>query len=290
MSTGGREGDGVRTAALAAAALGCFAANSLLCRAALGAARTDPATFTAVRLVSGAVALTALLALGRRRPTGGTWRSALAMFVYAVPFSLAYVRIRAGVGALVLFAFVQATMVGYGVATGARLGLRGWTGAALAIGGLAWLTLPGAGAPDPAGVVLMAIAGVAWGVYSIHGRGAVDPLATTAENFLRAAPLGLLFLAVMARSARADATGLALAAASGAVASGMGYAAWYAVLPALGAARAGTLQLAVPVLAGLGAVGFLGERLTPRLVGAGLAILLGVALSVTQPRRPARGR
>jgi drug/metabolite transporter (DMT)-like permease len=207
------------------------------------------------------------------------------MAVYAAPFSLAYVRIRAGVGALVLFAFVQATMVGFGVATGARLGARGWAGAALAVAGLAWLTLPGAGAPDPAGVVLMAIAGIAWGVYSIHGRRVVDPLLTTADNFLRAAPLGLLFLAVQARSARADGAGLVLAAASGAVASGMGYAAWYAVLPALGAARAGTLQLAVPVLAGLGGVAFLGERLTPRLVGAGLAILLGVALSVT-PRRP----
>jgi drug/metabolite transporter (DMT)-like permease len=278
---------GARSVTLAAVALGCFAANSLLCRAALGAARSDPASFTAIRLVSGALALAALLALARRRPAGGSWRSALAMFVYAAPFSLAYVRIRAGVGALVLFAFVQATMVGFGVATGARLGARGWGGAALAVAGLAWLTLPGAGAPDPAGVVLMAIAGIAWGVYSIQGRRAVDPLATTAENFLRAAPLGLLFLAAQARSARADGAGLALAAASGAVASGMGYAAWYAVLPALGAARAGTLQLAVPVLAGLGAVAFLGERLTARLVGAGLAILLGVALSVTPRRRAA---
>ncbi len=275
-----------RTVGLAAAALTCFAANSLLCRAALGAGRTDPATFTAVRLLSGAVALAALLAVTRRaRPSGGSWGSALVLFAYAAPFSLAYVRIRAGVGALVLFAFVQATMVGYGVATGATLGARGWAGAALAIAGLAWLTLPGAGAPDLAGVVLMAIAGTAWGVYSIRGRRAVDPLATTADHFLRAAPLGLAFLAVHAGSARADPEGLLLAAASGAVASGLGYAAWYAVLPALGAARAGTLQLAVPVLASLGAVALLGESLTPRLAGAGLAIVVGVALSVIAPRR-----
>jgi drug/metabolite transporter (DMT)-like permease len=275
--------------ALAAVALGCFAANSLLCRAALGGARTDPATFTAVRLVSGALALAALLALGRRRPAGGSWGSAIVLFGYAAPFSLAYVRIGAGIGALVLFAFVQATMVGYGVATGARLGARGWAGAALATAGLAWLTLPGAGAPDAAGVLLMAVAGTAWGVYSIRGRRAVDPLAVTADQFIRSAPLGLAFLAVKAGSARADATGLALAAASGAIASGMGYAAWYAVLPALGAARAGTLQLAVPVLAGVAAVSLLGEPLTLRLVGAGLAILAGVALSVT-PRRGANHR
>jgi drug/metabolite transporter (DMT)-like permease len=275
---------GARTVALAATALSCFAANSLLCRAALGAGRTDPATFTAVRLVSGAVALAGLLALGRRRPAGGSWGSALALFAYAAPFSIAYVRIGAGIGALVLFALVQATMVGYGVATGARLGARGWAGVALATAGLAWLTLPGAGAPDPVGVVLMAIAGTAWGIYSIRGRRAVDPLATTADQFVRAAPLGLAFVAVEAGAARADTAGIVLAAASGALASGMGYAAWYAVLPALGAARAGTLQLAVPVLASVGAVALLGERLTFRLVGAGLAILVGVALSVTARR------
>jgi drug/metabolite transporter (DMT)-like permease len=278
----------VRTGALAGAALVCFAANSLLCRAALGAGRADPGTFTAVRLASGAVAVAALLAARRRaRPSGGSWGGALSLLVYAVAFSLAYVRIRAGVGALVLFAFVQASMVGYGVATGARLGPRGWAGALLAIAGLAWLTLPGAGAPDAGGVGLMALAGVAWGVYSILGRRAVDPLATTADHFVRAAPVGLLFLLAFARDGSAHATpaGLALAAASGAIASGMGYALWYAVLPALGAARAGTLQLAVPVLAAAGAALFLGERVTARLVGAGLAILAGVALSVA-PRRP----
>lgn len=277
---------GARTAAISAAVLVCFAANSLLCRAALGAGRSDPATFTAVRLASGAIALGLLLAASRRaRPAGGSWGSALTMAAYAVTFSLAYVRIAAGVGALVLFAFVQASMIGYGVATGSRLGARGWTGAALAIGGLAWLTLPGAGAPDAAGVVLMAIAGVAWGVYSIRGRRSADPLATTADNFARAAPLGVLFLVVQAGAAHASPSGLVLAAASGAIASGVGYAMWYAVLPALGAARAGTLQLAVPVIAAAGAALLLGERLTPRLLGAGLAILAGVALSFAPPRR-----
>ena len=274
-----------RAPALSAAALVCFAANSLLCRAALGAGRIDPGSFTAVRLGAGAVALALLLGASRRaRPAGGSWASALALVTYAATFSLAYVRIRAGVGALVLFALVQATMVGYGVATGARLGVRGWAGGALATAGLAWLTLPGAGAPDSAGVVLMAIAGVAWGVYSIRGGRAVDPLATTADNFVRAAPLGLLFLVGQTSAARAAPSGLVLAAASGALASGMGYAAWYAVLPVLGAARAGTLQLAVPALAAGGAALLLGEPVTLRLAGAGLAIVAGVALSVVRPR------
>jgi drug/metabolite transporter (DMT)-like permease len=275
-----------RAVALAIATLVCFAANSLLCRAALGADRVDPATFTAVRLGSGAVALALLLAVARRaRPAGGSWGSAITLFVYAVAFSLAYVRIRAGVGALVLFALVQATMVGYGVATGARLGLRGWVGGALATAGLAALTLPGAGAPDAAGVVLMGLAGVAWGVYSIRGRTAVDPIATTADNFVRVAPLGLVFVAARSSGLHAAPSGLLLAAASGALASGLGYAAWYAVLPTLGAARAGTLQLAVPVLAAGGAALLLGERVTLRLAGAGLAILAGVALSVVRPAR-----
>jgi drug/metabolite transporter (DMT)-like permease len=278
---------GAQAALFLPIALGCFAANSLLCRAALGADRADPGTFTAVRVTSGAIAMALLLAVTRReRPSGGSFASALALFAYAVAFSLAYVRIRTGLGALVLFALVQGTMVGYGVVNGARLGPRGWAGAGIAIAGLAWLTLPGAGAPDAAGVVLMAIAGVAWGVYSIRGRRATDPLAATADNFVRAAPLALLFLLVQGTSAHASVSGLALAAASGALASGMGYAAWYAVLPVLGPARAGTLQLAVPVLAATGAAVLLGERVNARLVGAGAVILIGVALSMATPRVP----
>jgi drug/metabolite transporter (DMT)-like permease len=271
-------------AALTATALACFAANSLLCRAALGVSQADPGSFTAVRVVSGAIALAALLGATRgTRPSGGSWGSALALVAYAAAFSLAYVRIPAGVGALVLFALVQGTMVGYGVATGARLGFRGWAGAVMAIAGLAWLTLPGAGAPDPAGVGLMALAGVAWGVYSIRGRRATDALGTTADNFIRGTPLALAFLLAQAGRAHSSPAGFALAAASGALASGMGYAAWYAVLPALGPARAGTLQLAVPVLAAIGAALLLGEHPTARLLAAGIAILAGIALSLIVP-------
>jgi drug/metabolite transporter (DMT)-like permease len=275
----------LRTAALAAGALVCFAANSLLCRAALGRGLADPATFAAVRLASGAAAVALPILVARRAPpSGGSWGSALVLFAYAVTFSLAYVRIGAGIGALVLFAAVQATMVGWGVASGARLGPVQWAGVALATGGLAWLTLPGADAPDVAGAVLMAVAGIAWGVYSVRGRSTTDPLSTTADNLVRTAPLGLLFLAARAPAAHATPAGVGLAVLSGAVATGGGYAIWYAALPALGASRAGTLQLSVPVIAAAGAVLLLGEPLTHRLWGAGAVILCGVALAVTRRR------
>jgi drug/metabolite transporter (DMT)-like permease len=259
----------------------CFAANSLLCRAALAPGLADPATFTSVRLASGAAALALLLGIARRaRPAGGSWGSALALFLYAAAFSLAYVRIGAGVGALVLFPAVQLTMVGWTALRGARPGRRQLLGIAVALAGLAWLTAPGATAPDLAGAALMLSAGVAWGAYSLRGRTAPDPLAITAHNFLLSLPLTAALSLALAREASATPAGLALAAASGALASGGGYSLWYAVVPALGATRAAALQLATPVLAGLGATAFLGEHLTPRIAVAGAAILAGIALTL----------
>jgi drug/metabolite transporter (DMT)-like permease len=274
----------LRTAALTAAALACFAANSLLCRAALRPRLIDAATFTLVRVASGAAVLAAL-ALARA-PGGlreGSWASAAALFAYAATFSLAYLRLHAGTGALLLFAAVQATMIGWSLAHGAAMGAARWLGAALAAAGLALLTLPGAGSPDPAGAALMVAAGVAWGVYSIRGRSAADPAATTAGNFVRALPLAAAFALAAGGGGRASAAGLALAAISGAVTSGGGYVAWYAALPALGAARAGTLQLAVPVLAAAAGVALLGEPITARLALAAAAILAGIALAI-RPR------
>lgn len=282
----------LRTAALTTGVLVCFAANSLLCRAALGRALADPAAFTAVRLGSGAVSLALLLAMSRRvRPHGGSWASAFVLVAYAVTFSLAYARITASVGALVLFAAVQATMVGYAVGKGVRLSPVRWGGIALATAGLAWLTLPGAETPDLGGTALMALSGIGWGVYSLRGATATDPIATSADNFARSAPLALVFLAIQAAAGRVHATseGVALAAVSGALASGGGYVLWYALLPVLGPSRAGTLQLAVPVIAAGGAVILLGEPVTLRLGSAGLAILAGVALAVTRGRE-ARSR
>jgi drug/metabolite transporter (DMT)-like permease len=271
----------LRIATFTAAALVCFAANSLLCRAALRPRLVDPATFTAVRIVSGAAVLALVLAVARRaRPAGGTGWSALALFGYAAAFSLAYVRIGAGVGALLLFGAVQLTMVGWAALRGARPRPAQAVGLVVAFGGLAWLALPGAAAPDPLGSALMLAAGAAWGVYSLRGRGAGDPLGTTAHNFLLAVPFALALSGALLRQASAGGAGLALAAASGALASGGGYSLWYAVLPALGATRAAAVQLAVPVLAGAGATAFLGEPLTFRVAIAAATILSGIALTL----------
>jgi drug/metabolite transporter (DMT)-like permease len=271
----------VRVATITAGALACFAANSLLCRAALGGNLVDPVTFTVVRILSGAVALWVGMRAARRPPaSGGSAGSALVMLAYAVPFSLAYVRIGAGIGALVLFGVTQLTMVGWAVLRGARPRRLQATGIVIALAGLAWLALPGASAPDLAGTALMVLAGVAWGAYSLRGATAREPTATTAHNFLLAAPIALALGAASLPGARWTPAGLALAAVSGAVASGGGYSLWYAVMPSLGATRAATVQLAVPVLAGLGATAFLGERLTLRVAAAGAAILVGIWLTL----------
>jgi len=270
-----------RTIALTAATLVCFAANSLLCRAALRPRLVDPTTFTSVRIVSGAAALALILAVARRaRPSGGSGTSAAALFAYAAAFSFAYTRIGAGVGALLLFAAVQVTMVAWSVVRGVRPRPLQWLGIAIALGGLAYLALPGAAAPDPAGAALMFAAGVAWGAYSLRGRSTGDPIATNADNFLRTIPYALALSALFARGLAATPKGVLLAVASGALASGGGYSLWYAVVPALGATRAAAVQLAVPVLAGLGATVFLGEHLTVSVAIAGAAILAGVALAL----------
>ena len=277
-----------RTAALTAATLACFAANSLLCRAALRPRLIDAATFTSIRLATGAAALAIILALTRRElPRGGNVGAALALFAYAGAFSLAYGRIDAGVGSLMLFGAVQVTMLGGSFTRGSRPGRLQSLGTAAAAGGLAFLALPGASAPDPAGAALMVAAGVAWGWYSLRGRSARDPLATNANNFLRAIPFTLAWSVASSRGLVATREGVLLAAASGALGSGGGYCLWYAVIAALGVARASVVQLAVPVLAGLGATAFLGECLTPRAAISGAAILAGIALALRR-RGPVR--
>jgi drug/metabolite transporter (DMT)-like permease len=270
------------TVAFTAGALACFAANSLLARAALGRGLADAETFTVVRLGSGAALLVALAAArGGRRGTG-SWTAGALLLLYALPFSLAYLRIPTGTGAFLLFAAVQATMIGASVVQGARPTLRQWIGIALALAGLAALARPGQGGTDPLGAALMVVAGASWGVYSLLGRSAGDPLATTADNLARsaalAAPFGLAVL--LAGAARATIPGLLLAAGSGALATGGGYSLWYAVVPTLGATRAAAVQLSVPALAAGAAVVLLGEPVTPRLVASGAAILTGIALTL----------
>lgn len=273
----------VRVWVLTAAAMVGFSANSLLTRSALGAGLIDPASFTTVRLVTGAITLYLLVRL--RRPPAeisrGSWASAVALAGYAVLFTLAYTRIGAGVGALVLFGAVQLTMIGTGLVRGERPDRIDWLGLAIAFAGLVVLTLPGAAAPDVIGSILMATAGACWGVYSLAGRGNRDPLGATAGNFLRASAVGILFLAASSASNALHATpaGLLLATASGSLASGVGYTLWYAALPSLAAWRAAIVQLTVPIATAIAATAILGEALSTRLVIAAALVAAGVWLT-----------
>jgi drug/metabolite transporter (DMT)-like permease len=280
----------LRAPTLTATALLCFASNSLLCRLALAARESDAATFTAVRLASGALVLTVLASGRSREPNNARskdWLSAVLLFGYAAPFSYAYLRLGAAMGALILFASVQATMIGWGVAHGERLPPLAWLGIVLALAGLVALTAPGAAAPDLRGAAGMAFAGTAWGAYSLRGRIArTDPLLTTTSSFVRTLPFAAVLLGVEVAASRIEATtrGLALAVISGGLASGLGYAVWYAVLPSLTAARAAVLQLLVPILAASGAMAWLGERVSLRFLLASVAILGGVALTIRAQR------
>lgn len=276
------------TVMLTGVAMLAFAGNSLLCRVALKATAIDAASFTTIRLLSGALTLWLIVRL--RSPTrapAGSWASAWALFAYAAAFSYAYISLSAATGALLLFGAVQATMIGHGLWQGDRMTPRQWTGLLLALGGLVGLLLPGLSAPPLAGSVLMLAAGVAWGVYSLRGQVGGDPTAVTAGNFVRAAPLALVLTALTLPAFGWDSSGAAYAVASGALASGVGYAIWYAALPGLRPASAATVQLSVPVIAALGGIVFLGEVLSWRLLVTSLAILGGIALVIVG--RPSPG-
>ena len=277
---------GRRILALTLLAMVAFAGNSLLARLALRHTAIDPASFTSIRLVSGALVLW-LIARSRSGPRApaGSWASALALFAYAATFSYAYVSLSAGTGALLLFAAVQATMIGHGHWAGDRLHARQTVGLAVALTGLLALLWPGLAAPPLGGSLLMVAAGVAWGVYSLRGRGTQDPLRATAGNFQRSVVLTIVLSLAMLPSASVDAAGAACAVAAAALASALGYAIWYAALPGLGTTRAATVQLSVPVIAALAGVLLLSEPLTPRLVVAAATILGGIALVVVPRRR-----
>lgn len=278
------------TALLTALAMLAFAANSLLCRIALQEGSIDPASFGAIRLAAGAAALVLVMRLQPRprAERAGDWPAAAMLFLYVAGFSFAYLLLPAGSGALILFGTVQLTMLAAGLLAGERFTAAGWLGLALATGGLVLLLLPCVAAPSPTGAALMAVAGVAWGVYSLRGRGRgaaqADPLAATGGNFMRATPLGIaLWLGWAARS-HADAHGVALALASGALTSGIGYVIWYAALPRLKALQAASVQLSVPLIAALGGMLLLDEAFTARLALAAVAILGGIALVLGKGR------
>lgn len=258
-----------------------FAGNSLLCRLALKHTGIDASSFTIIRLISGALALWLLVRLRPGTADGrGSWASALALFVYAAGFSFAYVSLPAATGALLLFGAVQATMIGVGLWRGERLRGGQLIGLMLALAGLVGLLLPGLSAPPLLGALLMLGAGVAWGVYSLRGKGAGDPTRVTAGNFARTLPLAAVLGLLSLSHITLDVAGMAYAVASGALSSGMGYAIWYTALPGLKATQAATIQLSVPVLAATGGIVLLGEPLTLRLVLASLAILGGIALVI----------
>jgi drug/metabolite transporter (DMT)-like permease len=266
-------------------ALIAFAGNSVFCRLALAEPIIDPASYTAVRLITGAVTLWIIAAFRRKESfgkSGGSWISAAMLFLYAVTFSFAYISLSTGTGALILFAAVQITMIAVGLYTGERPEILEWLGLFIAIAGLIYLVSPGITAPPILGSVLMAAAGIAWGTYSLRGRGAGDPVGVTTANFLRTVPLAIGVVLLWLPTLTITPMGFLWAALSGSITSGVGYVLWYAALPRLTATRAATVQLAVPVLAALAGVFVLSEAITLRLIISAVVILGGVGLALSR--------
>ena len=268
-----------------------FASNSLLNRLALGQGSIDPVSYTLIRLVAGAVMLALIAAIQRNNGKAGmrgSWLSAALLFLYAISFSFAYLTLGAGTGALILFGSVQVTMILAALSSGERPRVLEWLGVFLALGGLIYLVLPGLTAPSPLGSALMTAAGIAWGFYSLRGRGSNTPLADTTGNFVYAAPFIILVRLISFKGIHLSMNGALLAAFSGAVASGIGYVIWYAALRGLTTTRAAIVQLSVPALAAWGGVIFLAESLSVRLILAGALILGGIALAATGRAAPER--
>lgn len=268
-----------------------FAGNSLLCRASLKQTAIDAASFTTIRLISGAMMLWLIVHISRRTQAGsGNWLSAFALFVYAAFLSYAYVGLTTAMGALLLFGAVQATMIGHGIRAGERLLKLQLAGLVIALAGLVGLLLPGLTAPPVFSSLLMLASGVAWGIYSLRGKGTGDPTRVTAGNFLRAVPISAALSVLMVDHTSVDSAGFWYAVASGALTSGIGYSIWYTVLPSLKAAKAATVQLSVPVIAALGGIIFLGEPPTLRLILSSVAILGGIAMVILEKQFVNGGR
>ena len=271
----------IKLVLLAVLAMTAFAANSLLCRMALVETDIDPASFTFWRLTSGALMLTLLVVMRNQKPLQeGNMASAIALFVYAAGFSFAYVSMTTGAGALLLFGAVQVTMISWGLFKGERMSALQWGGFLLALIGLILLLLPNAAVPQLSSALMMLAAGIAWGVYSLKGKGAKFPIEATAGNFIRATPLALVLLVIFWPGGEFHAEGMAYAVASGAIASALGYALWYSILVHIAAIKAATLQLSVPVLAVFAGWLFLDEPVTLRIILSSLAVIGGVAMVI----------
>lgn len=273
-----------RAVFLTGVAMLAFAGNSILCRLALRDGAIDPASFTSIRLVSGAVTLMIIFWITRRGDTPrahGSWLSACVLFFYAICFSYAYITLSAGAGALILFGFVQGTMIAIGIWSGDRPTTPEWLGWSLAFAGLVWLVLPGVEAPPWSGASLMAVAGIAWGVYSIRGRTESDALASTASNFMLTIPMVAVLTLVTFTDADISTHGITLAVVSGAITSGIGYVIWYAALEYLSAIQAALVQLSVPAIATAGGVLLLLEPLSLRLLIASALVLGGISIALS---------
>jgi drug/metabolite transporter (DMT)-like permease len=272
-------------AALTVLALIAFAANSVFCRMALAQPIIDPASYTAVRLITGALTLWLIVSFRRTdlsKKAGGSWISAAMLFIYAITFSFAYISLSTGTGALILFAAVQITMIAVGLYRGERPEFSEWLGLFIAIAGLIYLVSPGITAPSTVGSVLMASAGLAWGIYSLRGRGVSDPIGATADNFIRTVPLAVGAAWAWLPTLTLTPMGFLWAALSGSITSGVGYVIWYAALSGLTATRAAIVQLAVPVLAAVGGIAVLSEAITLRLIISAVVILGGVGLALSR--------
>lgn len=274
----------MRIVILTAIAMVAFAANSVLARLALASGTIDAAGYTGLRLAAGAVLLFAIIAITQRASTipriAGSWTGAAALFAYAIAFSIAYLMLGAGTGALILFASVQMSMLGWAVLKGDRPQLLEWVGIAIAIASLAYLVSPGLSAPHPLGALLMVASGASWAAYSMIGRGSTSPLADTAGNFIRCLPAAIVLIMIGLFTMAPSAEGMLYAVLSGAIASGLGYAVWYLALPNLTRITASTVQLTVPAIAAAGGILFLSEPITMRLGIASIGILGGVALAL----------
>lgn len=271
----------IKTFVLTGLTLIAFAANSVLGRLALGGGTIDAASFTVIRLLSGAITLALILVFAQRRKNpaaGGHWLSACMLFLYAVSFSFAYITLHTGTGALILFGAVQITMILAGLLSGERLHGMEWTGVVSAFAGFVYLVLPGVTAPSLSGFLLMTLAGVAWGIYTLKGRGSSNPLADTAGNFVRTVPLIIVLALIAVRHMQLSPAGVIYAVLSGAVASGMGYTLWYTALAGLSATQAAVVQLLVPVIAAAGGVVFMSEAISLRLVLSAVLILGGILM------------
>jgi drug/metabolite transporter (DMT)-like permease len=273
-------------------ALVAFALNSILCRFALGSEAIDAASFTVVRLVSGAAVLFVILILSNRKVLKtnavGSWISAVCLFTYAICFSFAYLQLTTATGALILFGFVQITMILFALFSGERPRPLEWLGLFIAFGGLVYLVFPGLSAPPLFSSFLMALAGIAWGFYTLRGKTSVNPLADTTGNFMRSVPLVLLVSIGFIPQINLTSKGVILAILSGAFASGIGYALWYAALKYHTATRAAILQLSVPVLAAIGGVIISAETISVHLLLSSIFILGGIFLTISGRKKVLR--